>query len=292
MKKAIKKLTALFLVTVVLLSSAIIVGAAEQEITVDSPTMLQEDSINQYNLMLMAFKHAGTTRNATYSDISYPDYYAGSYINEDNDLVVKVTKDNLDKASTIREMTRSDDTVIESATYSYNELTELKDSIWNKYLALYAEYENRVDEIDADLFSVLTAFVGIGVNEESNCIEVSLKSVDDNIVSSFKKYFSSSNNISFEMCYGSEEQANLYSGNAIYGDSGLPGSVGFRARLSYNGSMYKGFFTAGHVIDYLGEYVTYTDNSFNTYNYVGEVIDACKGGTLDAAYIALMMITK
>ena len=287
MKKAIQKFIALFLVTVVLLNSVVIVGAVGQDITVNSPAMLQEDGINQYNLMLMAFKHAGTTRNATYSDLSYPDYYAGSYINEDNDLVVKLTKDSLDKASTIREMTRSNDTVIEAATYSYNELTELKDSIWNEYLTLYATYEKRVDEMDENLLLLLIAFVGIGINEESNCIEVSLRSIDDNILSSFKKYFSSSNNISFELCNGSEEQSNIYSGNTIYGDSGSAGSVGFRSRLSYNGAVYKGFFTAAHVIDYRGEYVTYTDNSFNTYNNVGIVIDAYKGGTLDAAFIAI-----
>ena len=290
MKKVMKNLTALFLSAVILLISAIFVGATDRKSATESTAALQEDSINQYNLMLMAFKHSGTTRAATEADIEYPDYYAGSYINEDNELVIKLTQNNLDKATTICEMTRSNNTIIESAIYSYNELEELKNNIWNKYLALYDDNENKVDEIDADLLSILTAFVGVGVNEKNNCVTVSLKSTDSETISHFRKYFSNSPDISFEVCLGSEEQIDrrpIYSGNAIYGDSGEKGSVGFRARMLYNGVMHNGFFTAKHVIDHQNELITYTDNSFVGYYNAGEVIDFYKGGTLDAAFIAV-----
>lgn len=290
MKKVMKNLTVLFLSAVILLTSAIFVSATEQESATESTAVLQEDSINQYNLMLMAFKHSGTTRAATEADIEYPDYYAGSYINEDNDLVVKLTEDNLDKASEIHELTRSNNTIIESATYSYNELVDLKNNIWNQYLALYNEYENKIKDIDADLLSILTAFVGVGVKEDNNCVVVSLKSTDNETLSCFRKYFSDSSAVSFEICYGSEEQnevPTIYSGNAIYGESGAKGSVGFRSRMLYNGITYSGFFTAEHVISEREEPITYTDNDSISYINAGWVVDAYGSGSLDAAFIAV-----
>lgn len=304
MKKVMKNLTALFLSAVILLTSAIFVGATEQESATESTVVLQEDSINQYNLMLMAFKHSGTIRAATEADIEYPDYYAGSYINEDNDLVVKLTQGNLDKASTIREMTRSDNTVIESAVYSYKELVELKNSIWNKYLTLYSKYKNDVDKIDADLVKILSAFSGVGINQEINRVTVALNSLDTATLSAFQKYMSDSDNITFELCLGTKNQSAsslpIYSGDMITTSVGYIGSIGFRAKIyiAEDNRYAQGFLTACHLFvkngntQIKGTTVKYTDAHTTDpvptmYENFGTVVDGHWGGNIDAAFVEI-----
>lgn len=83
----------------------------------------------------------------------YPDYYGGSYINNNNELVIYITDDT----ENIPSFLNDDDIILQSVPYSYNELynmvSDLTDKVWENpvydlpftvYCIYLSDIENKV----------------------------------------------------------------------------------------------------------------------------------------------------
>lgn len=98
--------------------------------------------------------------------VTYPNYYAGAYLNDEGKLVVLVTTTSNDIRSALKSATKNDDLIIDaSATFSYNYLSDI-----SNYIGDY--YDLHIKEGDDGVWSNLNY---VGIDEVNNLVEISLK---------------------------------------------------------------------------------------------------------------------
>lgn len=196
----------------------------------------------------------------------YKDQFAGSYVNENNELVVQLTGKN--------EVKQLQDSVenIEYVDMSMNRLTELQEVISNKMIeCIQKKNYNETQK------KMLDNIVGLGISQEENCIFVQMDKVSKENILWFKKNISDNAKIKFEQSEKMEEKAssiNVKCGQYInIGGGGY--SFGYRAKDALGN---KGFVSAGHGVK-KGEEVY---DSATESIYLGKVtkvniqnIDAC-----------------
>lgn len=222
----------------------------------------------------------------------YADFFAGSYIDDNENLVVQFTKDaNQTEINNSMENV-SDSADIEIVKYSYEDICSQheKDSAIVGEIS-YAVKHNTATEQEK---AVIENLISIGLSEKDNCNIVTLKKVTEktkndfiNCVGDKNVIFKESNakeNIdcktvikpgsSFAICKTSGKTDIYYYGR----------SVG--ARMEYNkadGSTIYGFLTAGHCVDENGQLVYY--KSGNNYVKFGKVSLYKYSGCADAAFL-------
>lgn len=247
-----KKFISLILASVMVLSSTCASLAAEQ---ID----LQDDAVTTYMEMIDSFKQF---RNGVEE---YPDYYAGAYLDANNELVVLVKETEMNQRNIAPAGAK-----VKSARYSLNELINIKNQIdeyWEK---------NENSEIAGNIS-------GFGIIEDENKVLISLKSFSDEN----KKAVLDALNVDSEMLKFEQRgkiqntSANLGSGIYYYVSSTSASyrSIGFRCQMSSNGTVYNGFVTAAHNLG--GNSIIYDTND----NRVGQVKGYSYGGTTDAAFV-------
>lgn len=264
-----------------------------QSIEVESNSEINEriekeyKSNMEYSLLMNSYKHESLSRSiANESEIVYPDYYAGAFIDEEGDLVVLSTSVE-DSLNTIKSLTRNQNTKIVYAKNSYNDLLNLKKTIEEKYLEYYNTYSDSIDTADSDLLKTIVNFTGVGISEKNNKVFVDLCDVSDDSIALFEKYFISSDKIYYQQSSQSiEDSTSLNSGSAIYTVNGS-GSIGFRCKLKKGSQTLKGFITAGHVTGNAEFTNVYSSSGLQPSSKIGTLEAYKYGGSVDMAFIAI-----
>lgn len=205
------------------------------------------------------------------SDMVYPDYYCGAYINADKKFVVLVNDNSNNVQENLILRTKGSNFIVENATFTMNELLETID-ILNELF-----FDKTKESFLSDI-----GLKGFGIIPSENRVFVELKNCSDNNISLFKNRVLNSPMLKFTPSKG-----DVVAEETIAPGSGLKatstGSFGYRARL--NGQ--TGLVTAGHVARSVGVNV-YKDFDVP---YPSELIGTCAatqiGGSVDAAFIRL-----
>lgn len=140
----------------------------------------QEKAPEIYANMEESFR--GTTRGSDH--ITYPDYYGGSYINDDGELVIMTTDGTETIQNDITSRTKSVDFKIKTCEYSFNELQDLNIQISEKF-------NNRklVNELK---------WVAVGLDIKENKVCISLEDCSEQNINKFKEHVSDSPMLKFE----------------------------------------------------------------------------------------------
>ena len=196
-----KRILTIALSSIMVMGAIFSASAAEQ---ID----LQDDAVSKHMKLLESF---AKTRGVT----QYPDYYAGAYLSDDNELVVLMKESEMDKRNAL-----PIEAIVEPAKYSMNELLEA-DRIIDAYF----------DE-GSSAASGITLY---GILEDENMVFIALENLTGENEKAILDELSGS--VDFEMLKFQEAKrmvntsANL--GGGIYWEEGTRQhhiSIGFRAQ--------------------------------------------------------------
>lgn len=210
----------------------------------------------------------------------YDDSYAGSYINDEGELVVKLIKSSNVDESKVRSVTENEKLILESAKYTYNELIEMNDLISSKM------YQNSINDVSLtdNEKNILSLITSVGISQSQNRIIVSIKDLSEKNIQDFKKYILDSDAIIFQKGYDNNATSTtMFLGNKIVID-GKGFSIGCRAWATINDVTYYGFMTAGHNIKAYDE-VKYCVGE-KEYS-IGKVYARKSYGTNDSAFVRI-----
>lgn len=204
--------------------------------------------------------------NESYGD--FIELYGGSYIEEDTLFVYyrnDLNEDVLNRLSS-EDLLRDYSVVFYPAQYSYNQLSEMMDYIWN----LKCLHEN-----DAGYWtSVLRA---IGINQSDNCLDLVIDNCCDALLADFESHVDDyPANILFSDNYRIEEQTTMINPGSEVKKGTVPFSVGFRCKK--NGE--KGFLTTIHS-NSTGSTIEYNGNN------IGTVTASVNDGYADFSFVKL-----
>lgn len=166
----------------------------------------------------------------------YPEYYAGTYVNDDGNLVVCVTDDSSEITENMMDVADNEDIIIQEVETNINDIMDLYDSIGDIYEEAYEEYVdneeiNAVTDEDEEYAEMLDSMTGYYVDEENNNIVIELKDLDTQKEEAFKELFSDDSCIVFEEGEQVTETTGWRPGRKIYTPSSSM-STGYRAYLS------------------------------------------------------------
>lgn len=118
----------------------------------------------------------------------YPDYYGGSFIDNNGIFVIAVTQNDENIKALLKQALESDNFKVESVRYSYKEMLRVMDSI-DEFL---------VNNSIPDDHIVLANFAGAYPDVMENRVKVLLNEVNQNIINSFKRDVTNSQLVIFE----------------------------------------------------------------------------------------------
>lgn len=207
----------------------------------------------------------GQTRSSVNNPV-YPDYYGGTYANDDGDLVVLITESGVSTRASneVQTIMKEENVIFSTCKNSYNELQQVVDSIsW--LMETGANFSSNIGMFGID---VINNKVLVCLRDDS---ENKKKQLLDNINCDF---------IKIGWCSPIEEHLSLECGAAIFSDG--RGSVGYRAIDSMGN---KGIVTAGHCCD-VNDSIYYSPNEIgNQAELIGKCIySAHDDGYIDAAF--------
>lgn len=199
------------------------------------------------NAFLNSVKEGSLTRSL--NSPVYPDYYGGCYMSNEGKTVFKVVSGCSERArKDIGMRTRSANFEIEECKYSYNAMQSVLQKLDEKFLS--PDFNEKRMEL---------GWLGYGINNKDNVIEIDLKECIDGNIARFKaeimdspmfrfregrEFFSDVNKYDeqSEVESKSTKAASLLMGGKIWGINAWA-SIGYRAKDSSNDI---GFVTAGH----------------------------------------------
>ena len=136
----------------------------------------------------------------------YAEEYGGAYINENNNLVVCVTVEDMAQdidANVISELSgeaaqQAKDVMAGNIEYkvvahSYNELAAIQDEITDNYEKFYPAYREGTPE-----YELLTTITGIGLDEERNVVTVEIDGLSEQKITTFASLFGDYGCVEFE----------------------------------------------------------------------------------------------
>lgn len=236
----------------------------------------------QYQLLRTEFKHQHL-RNRSLSE--YPENYAGSYIQDDGKLVVLMTEVSPNSISSIRSFTRSEDTIIKKASVSYNDLVFYRDLIIERFESLKSE-STTANKMNPPLSTLISSFVGIGIEEKNNRICVLLTDTSQTNLQVFRTYISVFDRIHFEQSDHSEEDSTTLQPGTYIRAADQVGSIGYRCTYNNGTTTLYGFATAAHVADSLNQPIYITPHQSGvTATACGTVRCLQYSGTIDVAFV-------
>lgn len=118
----------------------------------------------------------------------YPNYYGGSFIDNNGVFVITVTQNTENVKELLKEALETDNFKLESVRYSYKEMLRVMDSI-DEFL---------VDSSISSDHIVLVHFAGAYPDVMENRVKVLLTEVNQNIISAFKRDVTNSQLVIFE----------------------------------------------------------------------------------------------
>lgn len=270
----LKKILSIFLVLVfttfgVSLSN---IGAETSNISLKEFVENENDSIKMNDKLLSYFsKNYGNNSRSLGQDIEYPNYYGGSFIDDDGNLNVMLTKnikldDNIEKVL-------SNVSKIE-CKYSYAELSEVVD------IVTIAMDNVDVKRSKGSEKSYYQDIMGSALNDEENVVEVYIKNLNDEKTEWFKNNVCDSDCILLKSSTSNATEEANTSGQKLSNDS-YSFSGAFRVKRTNDSGLHYGFITCGH-----GNSVGST-----IYGYDNKKIGTVKlhkyGGAYDMSYVEM-----
>ncbi|MDO5522826.1 MAG: hypothetical protein Q4G48_02130 [Bacteroidia bacterium] len=164
-------------------------GQSEATDTINPNTMIGVTELLSENLhdkLMSSFNPNWEIEEPAPTD--YPEYYGGSFIDNDGKFVVCVVGNSAQHRLTLASILGTDDFLTESCTYSYREMMQVMDKI-DAFLS--------DSSVPAD-HPFLTRFAGAGADVFENRVVVQLTEVTDAAVQAFKKDISNSPAVMFE----------------------------------------------------------------------------------------------
>lgn len=225
----------------------------------------QNSAIKSFKNLMLSFESQKTKSVNT----DYPDYYGGSYIDENANLVVYVTNEALKTKSSLP-ISSEENIIIESCEYSFNELHAIKKAIGDFRVA------NTNNSISDNI-------VFVSIRDIDNRIKVGLLDNSINQIEEFKKTVIDSPAITFEKV---EERIKPYTLTTAYPGSGLLSPIGMQT-LGYRASRYgkTGYVTTAHGVNYNASV------SVNGY-LLGKCTERQYSGSVDAAFCEEDLLTS
>lgn len=186
----------------------------------------QSEASEVYKKLTQSFGTAGMVQA-----IDYPEYYGGSYIDNDGKLVINSTDNSNSNNQNFKQRTGTDKFILKPCKYSYKMLNKIVDTL-NTY---------KLEKADSP---ISVNFNSYALLDEQNNIVVYLDEYNQEQIEAFKKQVIDSPAIEFRKAVGKfENEISINAGSTI--DSGIySASVGYRARL--NGV--DGIVTAAHFV--------------------------------------------
>lgn len=183
---------------------------------------------------------------------SYPDYYAGSYIDNDGKLAVMLTENAPEIRQTLSAAAGNSAVRFESAQYSYEELTQIMNLINSK---IEKNLQSKKDGTHQPNFC--DSITGAALYDDKNIIEVYIKDLNITKVQSFQNNILNSNAIVLKETPGPTDETALNdpASTAPGRQIGVPLIDGmeinilttaFRVKRSTNTGVEQGFLTCGH----------------------------------------------
>ena len=217
----------------------------------------------------------------------YPNYIGGMYINDNNDLVLQIVKDNIPKIedkefniyNTIINL--SDKMIIEYVKHSYSELKEAQNRIDNYYkeknsFKTYAIYNNK--KVEKDSYKFDDGLETTSIDELENKLIIGLSNYDRKLMVQLDEIIKNPDIVKYEKTGKNVDEH--YTGGLLPGNQTC--SLGYRARDSSNTSV-VGMMTAGHCSDTGGSIGTVIIGQDG--QLFGTVWSWQKSGSIDAAFI-------
>lgn len=226
-----------------------------------SEASVQEVAYNAYMQLSDGFGTAHDSRNLVEA---YPDYYGGSYINDNGKLVICVPEDAVDTATATLSELDDEGYVIEPVTYSYNTLKDVMGQLNDYFLNENTEVSNNINRF--------------GIYDNQNRIVVSLFNASPEKIEEFKEAVCDSPVIVFEEKQNVlNTEASVNPGNKIQ-NGDYYASMGYRATLDGE----DGFVTSAHFAD-MNDYIT---NASGT--RIAKVVARNYGGSADAVFCQMI----
>lgn len=180
MKRLISILTIVCMILAVgCFSATAVLETGENSTTAEAP--IQESAYNAYMQVSEDFI---TTHDGSNSVTVYPDYYGGSYINDDGKLVIFVPEDTITVATSSLSELEDESYVIEPVSYSYNTLKDVMNQLNDYFLHEDDEVSNNINRF--------------GIYDDQNRIVVSLFDASPEKIVEFKETVCDSPVIIFE----------------------------------------------------------------------------------------------
>ena len=118
----------------------------------------------------------------------YPDYYGGSFIDNDGHFVIALTNNNQKTKELLEEALETESFKTETVQYSYKQMLRVMDSI-DEFL---------VNNTIPDDHIVLTHFAGSYVDVLENRVKVLFTEINQTVINSFKRDVTNSSLVIFE----------------------------------------------------------------------------------------------
>lgn len=262
-----------------------------------------QQSVEQNNKLINYFqkiKPKSKMVETDNTDLYYPDYYGGSYLNDSQELVVLVTNNNNTTTikNEIKTVTENESLKFDYVDFSYSELNNIIKHIIDTQ-DIHSTDNNYSNSIYSDI-------IDCTLDDVNNQVIVGIKNLDAAKINEFKEKVINSSCIVFESknyspTYGdttndvtNETDSSEYNikstratttlkpGNGIYAGNGGTYSIGFPAVRYIDSGPQYGFVTAGH----------YMETGLNILNVTnaakcGTVKLVSFGGKYDVSFVAL-----
>ncbi len=226
--KTFKKIVCIFLTMMISILSCVNVSAYSKDESINITRKEKELLSLKENTKLLNYFYEQKPDDE-YDGKYFPDYYGGSYIENDGSLVIMI-KDNQGK-DIISNIIDSASFV--SCNYSYSEIVKTLNFI-NK----------KIKELKNDPYSKY--FSGLVLNDKENTLTVYIKELSFEKERWFKEKVSNKAFLRFASIQIEPQDHINYSGQGIETDTGILLSGAFRVKRSTVTGMKYGFITCGH----------------------------------------------
>lgn len=303
MRKLSIKFLSVILSFLLLLFSVLLVSANDNTKTyVTNSYSKQYESTKQNNKILNYFKTNIIKTRQSFDplniELSYPNYYGGSYLDENGELNILLTRDEKNIKENLKSISENKELLFREASFSYSELTEIINSIM-----LYQENYYKNTSVD-NSYDIAKDIVDCTLDDKNNKVIVGIREIDNDKIELFKNNIIDSTAIEFIKREYTPKQINqIDSSNKIDKlniTTNLPKSITVRPGMQLTSSLasyyslgfpvYRtitsgkeyGFVTAGHKLS-IGNYFT----DISTAQKVGTVKLNRVGGKYDVSFVAL-----
>lgn len=296
MKTNNKKTVAIILTLLMIIicfTTSIVPVKATNEIKETQFIANQNAGTKQNDKILKYFEQLNTTRGISYNEnksLGYPEYYGGSYLNEQGNLVVllKSNNNNSNAIYLLRNVSENDSLNYEYVKYSLSELTS--------YIKLIKNYKqnNGNDLLAQDITSW-------ALYDKDNIIEVCIKNLTTEKINLFKKNIINTDAIIFknvtdtpQFCSDIDDEDNtsssgflIYAGTPVSVNGIRQISLGFPAYRDINNGRQYGFVTCAHNV-YVDDYISTEDGATSApINRIGTVEMRRLGYQYDVSFVSL-----